>query len=104
MPSGSRIEADTRKSASLVMCTRYSGCRAPFVMMFLFYDNGSTTTCPTSTRSCSKSFNMEILTFVGHLGILVHLSEPPHVPPRRVPPMALVPRCLQPFHSHGYYP
>eukprot|EP00962_Isochrysis_galbana_P016915 scaffold4847_cov130-Isochrysis_galbana.AAC.3 len=65
---------EIRLSASLVMCTRYSGCRAPFVMMSLFYDNGSTTTCPTSTRSCSRSFNMEMLTFVGHLGPPIRTS------------------------------
>eukprot|EP00962_Isochrysis_galbana_P031677 scaffold10322_cov117-Isochrysis_galbana.AAC.2 len=48
--------------------TRCSGCRVPFVMIVLLCNNGSTTTCPTSTRSRSRSFNMEMLTFVGTLG------------------------------------
>eukprot|EP00962_Isochrysis_galbana_P052684 scaffold24170_cov102-Isochrysis_galbana.AAC.1 len=32
---------------------------------------------------------------------LVHIPQPPYVPPRRVPPMAMVPRCVWPFHSHS---
>eukprot|EP00962_Isochrysis_galbana_P014934 scaffold4278_cov129-Isochrysis_galbana.AAC.3 len=47
---------------------QWRGCRATFVMAVLFYNNGSTTTCPTSTRARSRSFNLEMLTFVGLLG------------------------------------
>jgi|EP00962_Isochrysis_galbana_P055768 hypothetical protein len=53
-----------------------------------------TTIYPTSTRARSWSSKMAMLTFVGTPGPLIITSTCPHVPPRRVPPMALVPRCV----------
>eukprot|EP00962_Isochrysis_galbana_P048097 scaffold19937_cov127-Isochrysis_galbana.AAC.10 len=56
----------TPRSVLRATCMRCSGCRARFAMIDLFYNNnGSITTCPTSTRSRSWSFKMEMLTFVG---------------------------------------
>eukprot|EP00962_Isochrysis_galbana_P044271 scaffold17121_cov122-Isochrysis_galbana.AAC.6 len=43
------------------------------VMTVLFYNSGSTTICPTSTRARSRSFKLEMLTFVGLRGLLIRI-------------------------------
>eukprot|EP00962_Isochrysis_galbana_P042729 scaffold16056_cov132-Isochrysis_galbana.AAC.1 len=42
--------------------------RADYQLSASFDNNGSTTTCPTSTAARSPFFNLEILPFVGILG------------------------------------
>eukprot|EP00962_Isochrysis_galbana_P013440 scaffold3811_cov116-Isochrysis_galbana.AAC.4 len=40
----------------------------------IFFNSGSTTICPTSTRARSRSFKLEMLTFVGLLGLFTITS------------------------------
>eukprot|EP00962_Isochrysis_galbana_P021377 scaffold6307_cov111-Isochrysis_galbana.AAC.1 len=64
-----RVDSTDESSPQADNCHRLpcSGCRRTSVLIINFDNNGSTTTCPTSSSTASRSpfFRKEILTFVG---------------------------------------